>query len=515
MKKNIYLGILSFLLIFLFTLTGAFCIFTTHQTKTIHATTGVSIQFAEDDRILNSTLESSSEDLPLIYQKDSHIWWCQKDTPVLIDASIKEGYTFEGWYHNGEKIADTLQADYIVEGYTLLSALLTPIGGSEEPSDRTAFAIYSSDDQSLSFYKQTTLPTVGEIYHDKVVTAIYPDIENLSISSYKDIPWYTDYAKKIVLVDVVDSIMPSTISYWFYNFNNCDTFHLENLDTSKVFSMSYTFHSVGTSASSLILDLNHWDTSSVQNMSRMFQGAGKNADTLQIHISNWNTSNVTDMSFMFYETGKNSRIWSMNDLTTKVVSTESAIPYLAWNVSNVQDMTAMFSCVGEGADEFTLDIHNWNISGVLELSRMFNAFRRGKSGAIVELDIATKEVVLEDGTSYIAWDLSSYSGSLYYMFGYAGKEADTFIIDLSSWDVSNVTDMKWTFLGAGQNATTFSLGNLSTWNTGNVTSMDSMFKYAGQSADYTLDLSGWDVSNVTAYGGFAYGTGTSIINPNF
>jgi hypothetical protein len=45
--------------------------------------------------------------------------------------------------------------------------------------------------------------------------------------------------------------------------------------------------------------------------------------------------------------------------------------------------------------------------------------------------------------------------------------------------------------------------------------MDSMFKYAGQSAQYHLDLSGWDVSKVTAYGGFAYGTGTNIINPNF
>jgi hypothetical protein len=75
--------------------------------------------------------------------------------------------------------------------------------------------------------------------------------------------------------------------------------------------------------------------------------------------------------------------------------------------------------------------------------------------------------------------------------------------------------MQWTFMGAGQNAATFSLGDLSSWNTGNVTSMDSMFKYAGQSAQYHLDLSGWDVSKVTAYGGFAYGTGTNIINPNF
>lgn len=515
MKKNLYLSMLCFLLLVLFTFTDAFCIFTTLQTQTLHATTGVSIQFAEDDRILSSHIASDAEDLPFIYREDSNIWWCQKGTPVVIDATITEGYLFEGWYHNDEKIADTLQANYVVEGYTILSAHLTPIGESEEPSDCTAFAIYSSDDNSLSFYKQSTLPNVGEIYHDKVVTAIYPDIENLNAATYKEVPWYTDYAKKIVMVDVVDSILPSSLAFWFYNFNNCSTFHLENMDTSKVSSMRYTFHSVGTTASSLILDLNHWDTSSLQDAHRTFQGAGKNADTLQIHIGNWNTSNVTDMSFMFYETGKNARIWTVEDLTTKVISNTADDSYLAWDVSNVQDMTAMFSCVGEGADEFTLDIHNWNISGVLVLSRMFNAFRRGKSGAIIELDVATKEVTLEDGTSYTAWDLSGYSGTFYYMFGYAGKEADTFITDLSGWDVSNVTDMQWTFMGAGQNAATFSLGDLSSWNTGNVTSMDSMFKYAGQSAQYHLDLSGWDVSKVTAYGGFAYGTGTNIINPNF
>ena len=75
--------------------------------------------------------------------------------------------------------------------------------------------------------------------------------------------------------------------------------------------------------------------------------------------------------------------------------------------------------------------------------------------------------------------------------------------------------MKWMFYYTGQNTANFYLGDLSNWNTGNVTSMDSMFKYAGQKADYTLDLSSWDVSKVTAYGGFATGTGSHIVLPNF
>jgi hypothetical protein len=175
----------------------------------------------------------------------------------------------------------------------------------------------------------------------------------------------------------------------------------------------------------------------------------------------------------------------------------------------------MFGCAAEAAEDITFDISKWNISSVLYLSQMFASFRASKSGAMIQLDLSTKPVTLEDGTSYTAWDLSNYSGSLYYMFGYLGRMAHTLQIDLSSWDVSKVTDMQRMFLGTGQNTTVFSLGDISCWNTGSVTNMASMFQYTGQRATYSLDLSNWNVSKVTSYSGFAYGTAGSIINPNF
>ncbi|MBR4138589.1 MAG: BspA family leucine-rich repeat surface protein [Lachnospiraceae bacterium] len=515
MKPKPILPILCLVIIFTSTLTGAFSLFTTHRSQTLRATTGVSIQFEEDERILERTV-SSAEPTDFLLKKDSpESWWCKKGTPVLIDASIKDGYIFEGWYHNQEKIADTLQANYIVEGYTLLSAHLTPIDEPEEPSNATAFAVYSSDDHSLSFYKRSKLPNLGDLYYDKTVTAIYPDIENLEISNYKDVPWFNDYAEKIKMVHVVDTIRPNTLAFWFFFMYDCDTFHLEKLDTSMVTSMDYTFSCVAEDASSFVLDLNHWDTSNVQSMASMFEEAAVNADTFHLSLSTWNTSNVADMSNMFNEAGRYASTWIVDDLSTKVIASPDAPSYLAWDVSNVKNMKALFSCVGEGADEFVLDVHNWNISSVQDLSSMFGAFRRGKSGAIIHLDVSTKPITLENGTTYIAWDLSGYHGSLYYMFAYAGRSANTFSVDLSTWDVSNVTSMKWMFYYTGQNTANFYLGDLSNWNTGNVTSMDSMFKYAGQKADYTLDLSSWDVSKVTAYGGFATGTGSHIVLPNF
>ena len=515
MKLNRILVVLSVIIIFASTLTGAFCLFSAHRSQTLHATTGVSIQFVEDDRIFDKIVSSQNPQDLLLKKENPESWWCKKGTTVSIDASIQDGYIFEGWYHNDVKISDTLQTDYMIEGYTLLSAHLSPIDESEDSSNTIAFAIYSADDHSLSFYKQSSLPNVGETYHNKTVTAIYPDIEAMDISGTKNIPWYKDYAKSILIVDVVDKIRPINISYWFYNMNNCDTFYLENLDTSQVSSMKYTFYSVATTASSLVLDLNHWDTSNVTAMTRMFNGAGKKAKTLHLNLSSWNTSNVTDMSYMFYETGQFSTSWTVKDLSTKVLSREDGSSYLAWEVSSVTNMLAMFACVGEGAEEFILDIHNWNISSIQNLTRMFNAFRRGKEGALIELDINTKNISLENGISYTAWDLSGYTGSLYYMFGYAGESAASFSVDLSNWDVSNVTNMNWMFYGTGQNAKSLYLGDLSLWNTGNVTSMDSMFQYTGENADFSLDLSGWDVSKVTSYAGFAYGTGTNIILPNF
>ena len=71
------------------------------------------------------------------------------------------------------------------------------------------------------------------------------------------------------------------------------------------------------------------------------------------------------------------------------------------------------------------------------------------------------------------------------------------------------------FYGTGSNASEFYLGDLSKWNTGNVTDMQSLFQDAGKNADWSLDLSSWDVSKVTARGGFATGVADKIIFPPF
>ena len=62
-------------------------------------------------------------------------------------------------------------------------------------------------------------------------------------------------------------------------------------------------------------------------------------------------------------------------------------------------------------------------------------------------------------------------------------------IDISSWDVSNVTNMGYMF----DKAENFN-SNISSWDVSNVTNMRGMFKRAYW---FNQDLSGWDVSKVT------------------
>ena len=172
-------------------------------------------------------------------------------------------------------------------------------------------------------------------------------------------------------------------------------------------------------------------------------------------ISEWDVSNVTDMSRMF------DRARSFNGDLSK------------WDVSNVTNMVGMFY----RAYDFDGNISKWNVSNVTNMSFMFNrAFSFNG-------DISTKEVTLEDGTTYNAWNVSNVT-NMEGMFAYA----TSFNGDLSEWNVSNVIYMNGMF----SNANSFN-GYLSKWNVNKVKNMSRMFYNAN---NFIGDLSNWDVSNV-------------------
>ena len=283
---------------------------------------------------------------------------------------------------------------------------------------------------------------------------------------------------------------------------------LSNWNVSKVTDMSSMFCCAGGEAANWYVGkLTNWDTGNVTNMNEMFYAAGCHATKFELDLSNWNVGKVTDMEWMFCGTGqKGTTTWNIGDLSN-------------WNTSKVTTMAHMFNMAGETMATFTLKgIGNWDVSSVTTMENMFNC-----TGYYA--------------TTWSIGDLSNWKTgnvtNMSSMFNSAGYTTKTWSIgNIGSWDVSNVTDMGWMFCWTAYNATTFNPGNLSGWNTGNVTNMYAMFWWsgynaqtwyvgpigswntskvtnmqamfwgAGYSATYTLDLSSWDVSNVTSYSSF-------------
>jgi len=75
-------------------------------------------------------------------------------------------------------------------------------------------------------------------------------------------------------------------------------------------------------------------------------------------------------------------------------------------------------------------------------------------------------------------------------------------LDISGWDVSNVTNMSYMFVATSFDDSTWMQStfnqDISGWDVSNVTDMTSMFFGA---TSFNQDISGWDVSNVRSYDG--------------
>lgn len=140
------------------------------------------------------------------------------------------------------------------------------------------------------------------------------------------------------------------------------------------------------------------------------------------------------------------------------------------DTSNVTSMRKMFSMAGYKTKTFNLDLSDWNTSKVEEMTCMFS---------------------------------------------FSGYKAKTYTIKgLNNWDVSNTNDISFMFCCAGYSANTFDL-DLSNWNTSKVENVGWIFHKAGYNAAYKLDLSSWNVRNVTMYADFNKGVENKVIAPTW
>lgn len=216
------------------------------------------------------------------------------------------------------------------------------IGPVTKPEPQ-AFAVYSADDNSLNFYKRSSVPAAGETFEGKAATEVYTGFEYQAKR-----PW-SGQASNVASVTFVDEgISPVSTASWFSGFSNCTSMDVSKLDTSKATSASQMFYGCSELTS---LDVSSFSTANMTNMSYMFCECAK-LDSLNISGS-FSTENVTNMSYMF------SRCKAL-----------TSIDVSGFNTAKVTNMSGMFT----GCKSLTsLDVSGFNTARVTNMSYMFSA----------------------------------------------------------------------------------------------------------------------------------------------
>ncbi len=222
---------------------------------------------------------------------------------VGLPVATRNGYDFLGWEDKDGKL--------YAESYVM------PIGDVTLTAKwglKVAYAVYSADDQSLSFYNTSKTVSVGGKYNGKTVTAVYTGFLNQGYTSRANPPWSIDYASDIQKIIVEDVISPTTTQGWFLYTRNCTYVDVTKLDMSNVTTTNMMFSLTGNNATTFqLVGMKNWNMSKVTNIDSMFSGMGQNATTFYMDdISSWDVSNVTSMQTVFSATGQACSTWSLD-----------------------------------------------------------------------------------------------------------------------------------------------------------------------------------------------------------
>ena len=158
---------------------------------------------------------------------------------------------------------------------------------------KSAFAVYSADDQSLTFYKRAGVPSAGDTFEDKTVTEVYTGFETETYGPNNSAPWSAHYNRIETVVIADGGIAPKSTASWFKGFHTLRSADVSKLDMSKCKDVSYMFWECNALGS---IDMSTWDTSSFENVSYML---GFCRSLRELDVLGWNVSNITNMEEVF------------------------------------------------------------------------------------------------------------------------------------------------------------------------------------------------------------------------
>ncbi len=385
----------------------------------------------------------------------------------------------------------------------------------------TAFAIYSADDNSLTFYTARKVPAEGDLYNGRNVTNIYTGIGKTNYSSNSSVPWYSN--RTTVTDVVIDASFAeadvTNLQYWFYGYTNAVFTGLENIDTSKVTTLYYTFDNCKKLDN--LDSLSKWDTGAVKTLWGTFYGCS--ALTNVDGLSGWDTGAVTTLWGTFYGCSALTNVdglsgWDTGAVTT-LQSTFSGCSALTnvdglsgWDTGAVTALQSTFyNCSGLTNVD---DLSGWDTGTVTTLFRTFygcsgltnvDGLSGWDTGAVTTLYGAfygCSGLTNVDGLS--GWDTGAVK-TLYETF--RGCSGLTNVDGLSGWDTGAVTTLQFTFRGCSGLT---NVDGLSGWDTGAVTTLYYTF-YSCSGLTNVDGLSGWDTGAVTTLQNTFYGC-SGLIN---
>ncbi len=323
---------------------------------------------------------------------------------------------------------------------------LDATGGSE------AFAVYSAEDTSLSFYMDDTVPTEGSTYNGKTVTEVYADVDSIKATSVDDIPWYgnCDDTTEVVVDPSFKNAAPVSLACWFDNFENCTVFEgMENLDTSRVTDMRAMFFSCGSMTE---LDMSGWNTANVKDMGSMFSYC---ESLTELDVSGLDTSNVRSFSLMFYRcTGLTELDVSGFDISSASTlfglfggcSALTALDVSGWDTANVTSMYELFRSCSALTE---LDLSGWDTTKVdscIDFATNCYSLEHVKLGE--KTDIFTKGQLVDQQDWYEEPELETVTSSDYLQDASYPGEYWTYVDH--AYDFTNIT---WTWSSDYDSAT--------------------------------------------------------------
>ena len=238
-------------------------------------------------------------------------------------------------YNNGEYYSGALNANTVFPE------------GSDKLVIPTTKAIWTADNNTLTFLDSNTTYKAGDSYNGQTVTNVWYGSE---VTASANTPAWLSAVKgtvtKVVFAASFKNVKPTKCLNWFHQCGKLTTITgIGNLNTSEVTTMQQMFRDCSSLTS---LNLSTFDTQKVTTTRCMFYGC---TGLTSLNLSSFNTAAITNMGYMFCNCSK---------LTSIDVS--------KFNTANVTDMTSMFfGCSGLTS----LDLTKFNTAKVTTITNMF------------------------------------------------------------------------------------------------------------------------------------------------